>query len=75
MLQDGGRPAWLKVGLSCNWIFVALTTVACADVARHPEPGSAHTARVREVSIRTAVGVPITVDGSVSGFAAVAQSD
>jgi hypothetical protein len=49
--------------------------VACAVVARHPEPGSAHTAQVRDVGNRAAVGVPIIVDGSVLGFAAVAPSD
>jgi hypothetical protein len=42
-----------------------------------PTPNRARrfTARVREVGFRAAEGVPIIVDGSVLGFAGVAQSD
>jgi hypothetical protein len=40
-----------------------------------PNRARRFTARVREVAIRAAVGVPIIVDGSVLGFAAVAQCD
>jgi len=41
----------------------------------NPDRARRFTARVREVGFRAAVGVPIIVDGSVLGFAAVAQSD
>jgi hypothetical protein len=40
-----------------------------------PNRARRFTARVREVGFRAAVGVPIIVDGSVPGFAGVAQSD
>jgi hypothetical protein len=40
-LQDGGRPASLKVGLWCNWIFVVLTAVGWLGIAHYWAPARA----------------------------------